>query len=100
MIVDLLAERDDDDAIIGLLAEARALLADDGAARIFCLSTVPAWQRLMRRRGFLSPATPILGRSLASNRKWLTYHSKPDAPAVDPAGWFLTIGDCDLDYAW
>ena len=100
LIVDVVAERDDDDAIIALLADARAQLADDGAARIFCLSTVPAWQRLMRRRGFLSPATPLLGRSLASNRKWLTYHSKPDVPSVDPAGWFLTIGDCDLDYAW
>ena len=57
-------------------------------------------RRILALHGFLSPSAPLVGRLLRSNRKWLTYAATPDADAIDPAAWFLTMGDCDIDYAW
>jgi GNAT superfamily N-acetyltransferase len=100
LIVDYLVHPDDAQAFGALLSEAASILIDRGVRRIYCLSTAPRCQHLLGSRGFLSPATPLMGRALRGNWKWLTYNAKPAQPVADPASWFLTMGDCDLDYAW
>jgi hypothetical protein len=100
LIVDYLVHPDDADAFGALLAEAASVLIGRGARRIYCLSTSPACQHLLGLRGFFSPATPLMGRALRGNWKWLTYNARTEHPVADPASWFLTLGDCDLDYAW
>jgi GNAT superfamily N-acetyltransferase len=100
LIVDYLVHPDDGAAFAALLSRASATLIDRGVKRIFCISTSPRCQRVLASRGFLSPGAPLIGRALLGNRKWLTYHAKIVSCLVDPAAWFLTMGDCDIDYAW
>jgi GNAT superfamily N-acetyltransferase len=100
LIVDYLVGPEDADVFAGLLGAAGNWLLDGGAKRIACLSTVPAFERVMRRAGFFSPNTPLIGRAFRHNTKWLTYHSKVDPSLVDPSRWYLTLGDCDLDEVW
>ncbi len=100
LIVDYLVHPDDTGAFTALLSEASSVLLDDGAERIYCISTSPRIERALVSRGFLSPTTPVIGRALRANNKWLTYYSKTKPDPVDPAAWFLTMGDCDIDYAW
>jgi GNAT superfamily N-acetyltransferase len=100
LIVDFLVSHEDAGVFAALLGVGANGLLDRGAKRIACLSTVPAFERVLRSAGFFSPATPILGRAFRHNTKWLTYHSKVDPSLVDPSGWYLTLGDCDLDEVW
>jgi GNAT superfamily N-acetyltransferase len=100
LIVDHLAHPDDGAAFKALLSAAASVLIEGGVRRIYCLSSAPQFERILRSRGFLSPDTPIVGRRLRSQRKWLTWTARPDVPPIDPAGWFLTMSDCDLDYTW
>ena len=100
LIVDYLVHPDDTTAFGALLSEAASTLVDRGVNRIYAISTLPACQRVLRARGFLSPATPLLGRSLKGNTKWFTYAAREGTSSPVPAKWHLTLGDCDLDYAW
>jgi len=100
LIVDYLVHPDDTAAFRALLSEAASTLVARGVDRIYAISTLPACQRVLRARGFLSPATPLLGRWLKGNAKWFTYTAKADFSSPVPAEWHLTLGDCDLDYAW
>jgi GNAT superfamily N-acetyltransferase len=100
LIVDYLLHPDDADTFAALLGEAARVLRDAGAERLYCISTSRQSQRVLTSRGFLSPGTPLLGRLLRSNVKWLTFTQAPGAGRIDPAAWFLTMGDCDIDYAW
>lgn len=100
LIVDYLVRPDDRAAFGSLLSEAASLLIDRGATRIYCISTVAACRRVLASHGFLSPSTPVLGRRLRGDTKWLTFATAADVPAVDAAAWYLTIGDCDVDYTW
>jgi GNAT superfamily N-acetyltransferase len=100
LIVDYLMGPGDADVFAGLLGVAANWMLDAGAKRIACLSTVPSFERVLRRSGFFSPSTPLIGRAFRHNTKWLTYHSKVDPSLVDPSRWYLTLGDCDLDEVW
>jgi len=100
LIVDYLVAPDDTATFSILLSHAVSHLASLGVRRMAILTTSPADARVLRRRAFLSPDTPLLGRALLANNKWLTYQARTDAPLVDPGGWFLTLGDCDIDYVW
>jgi GNAT superfamily N-acetyltransferase len=100
LIVDYLVPPDDPAVFQALLHHAVSSLLETGVRRIYCLSTVPACQQVLTSHGFLSPATPVLGRRLQGNMKWLTYTSTAGTPPVDAASWHLTLGDCDLDYVW
>lgn len=100
LIVDYLAHPEDGAAFGVLLSSAGSALAARGVSRIFAMSTLPACQRALRARGFLAPSTPWLGRWMAGNTKWLTYTAKAVLPAPVSGQWHLTLGDCDLDYAW
>ena len=48
---------------------------------------------------FLAADTPFLGSRLAGQTKWLTFFST-EAGIPEPADWFVTLGDCDLELAW
>jgi GNAT superfamily N-acetyltransferase len=100
LIVDYLVRPDDADAFGALLADAARILTARGISRLYAVSTLPACERILRTRGFLSPSTPLLGRWLAGNTKWLTYVTAPGVSPQPPSDWHLTIGDCDLDDAW
>jgi ribosomal protein S18 acetylase RimI-like enzyme len=100
LVVDFLVQRGDREAFSALLSEGVRALIESGAERIYCLSTDPEWERLLRLRGFLSSVTPILGPRLASQNKWLTYRTDSASLTLDATGWYLTLGDCDLDLAW
>lgn len=100
LIVDYLVHPDDTGAFGALLSEAASTLVARGVNRIYAISTLPACQRVLRARGFLSPSTPLLGRWLKGNTKWFTHTAKAESSSPVPAGWHLTLGDCDLDYAW
>jgi len=100
LVVDYLVGPGDADVFVGLLGAAANWLLEGGAKRIACLSTVPAFERVLRGAGFFAPNTPLIGRAFRHNTKWLTYHSKVDPSLVDPSGWYLTLGDCDLDEVW
>ena len=100
LIVDYLVHPDDTDAFGALLSEAASMLVARGVNRIYAISTVPACQRVLRARGFLSPSTPLLGRWITGNTKWFTFVAKPGVLSPLPGDWHLTLGDCDLDYAW
>jgi hypothetical protein len=100
LIVDYLVAPGDTATFSALLSEAASRLAAEQVRRLAVLTTSPPDARVLRRRGFLSPDTPLLGRALLGNVKWLTYYSKTDASFVDPGGWFLTMGDCDIDDVW
>lgn len=99
LIVDYLVPPDDPAVFQALLHEAVSSLLATGVRRIYCLSTVPACQRVLASHGFLSPSTPVLGQRLQGNTKWLTL-TTTGTPPVDAAAWHLTLGDCDLDHAW
>ena len=100
LIVDFLVEKGDTAAFDALLSTAVRTLIRMGAGRIYCLSTDPDCERILKSRGFMSSATPLLGRRLSSQNKYLTCRAEAGAPAIDPANWYLTLGDCDLDLAW
>jgi len=100
LIVDYLVHPHDTDAFATLLSHAASMLVDRGVNRIYAISTLPACQRVLRTCGFLSPSTPLLGRWIKGNTKWLTYTAKTESPSPVAAAWHLTLGDCDLDYAW
>lgn len=100
LVVDYLVHPEDRRTFAALLGQAVSVLRDEGAGRMYCISSSPRCQRALAAHGFLSPAAPLVGRLLRGNTKWLTYYSRADAGPIDPAAWFLTIGDCDIDYAW
>ncbi|MEI6667384.1 MAG: GNAT family N-acetyltransferase [Acidobacteriota bacterium] len=100
LIVDYLVDPDDADSFGALLAEAGSALVGRGVNRIYALSTLPACQRVLRRRGFVSPSTPLLGRWVQGNTKWLTCKGLGEDSSAVASAWHLTLGDCDLDYAW
>ena len=100
LIVDYLVPPGEPAVFQALLHEAVPFLLDAGVRRIYCLSTVPACQRVLARHGFLSPSTPVLGRRLRGNTKWLTFTAAAESLPADPASWHLTLGDCDLDHVW
>jgi GNAT superfamily N-acetyltransferase len=100
LIVDYLVHPDDTAAFGALLSEAASTLVARGVNRIYAISTLSACQRVLRARGFLSPSTPLLGRWLESNTKWLTFIAKPGVLPPLPGDWHVTLGDCDLDFAW
>jgi len=100
LIVDCLVHPDDRETFGALLGEAAAVLTAAGCSRLWCTTTVPSQLALLRSRGFLSPDTPLLGRALTGNTKWLTWVATPAAAWVTSAEWYLTLGDCDIDYAW
>jgi GNAT superfamily N-acetyltransferase len=100
LIVDALAHPEDAGAFAALLAAASRCLIDRGVRRLYCLAPPPAWRRALERRGFLFPGTPLLGRRLRSQVKWLTCLAAGELGVPDPADWFVTLGDCDLDAAW
>ncbi|MCX6537576.1 MAG: GNAT family N-acetyltransferase [Acidobacteria bacterium] len=100
LIVDYLVHPGDAAAFGALLSEAASTLVARGVNRIYAISTLPACQRVLRARGFLSPSTPLLGRWVKGNTKWFTYTAKAVSSLPVPAEWHLTLGDCDLDYAW
>jgi hypothetical protein len=98
--VDALAHPEDTGAFAALLSESSRRLIELGATRLYCLTTPQAWRRVLARHGFLFPNTPVLGLRLQSQTKWLTWFAA-DAEAIpEPAEWFVTLGDCDLDLAW
>jgi GNAT superfamily N-acetyltransferase len=99
LIVDYLVPPDDPAVFQALLHGAVSSLLATGVRRISCLSTVPACQRVLTSHGFLSPSTPVLGRRLQGNTKWLTFTTTGTSP-IDAGSWHLTLGDCDLDYVW
>jgi len=100
LIVDALTAPGDTAAFRALLGEAVRVLAADHVSRVFCLATDPAQQTALAARGFLSPETPLVGRWMTGNTKWLTCITNAGAAWVTPAEWYLTLGDCDVDYAW
>jgi GNAT superfamily N-acetyltransferase len=100
LIVDYLVPPGEPAVFQALLHEAVSSLIEAGVRRIYCLSTVPACRRVLAWHGFLSPSTPVLGRRLRGNTKWLTFTTAAGSLPADPASWHLTLGDCDLDHAW
>jgi GNAT superfamily N-acetyltransferase len=100
LIVDFLLDPRDDATFRALLSVAVSVLLDRGARRVYCLTTVRGFERILASRGFFSPLTPLLGRRLKSQTKWLTYSSRVSPNPVDVNEWFLTMGDCDIDAAW
>jgi GNAT superfamily N-acetyltransferase len=100
LLVDFLVEKGDDEALGALLSTGVRTLIGEGAGRVYCLATDPDCERLLKSRGFMSSTTPLLGRRLNSQNKYLTYRTQSNSPAIDPAKWYLTLGDCDLDLAW
>ena len=100
LLVDVLTRPDDEPACAALVSAASRRLVELGAARLYCLATTAPMRRVLGRRGFLSPETPIAGWRLRSQHKWLTWFAADPAGVPDPAEWFLTLGDCDLDASW
>jgi hypothetical protein len=100
LIVDYLVPPGDSAVFRALLHEAVMSLVESGVRRIHCLSTVPACQRVLASHGFLSPSTPVLGRRLTGNTRWLTFTTTSGTLPADAASWHLTLGDCDLDHVW
>ena len=100
LIVDVLAAPQDTDTFGALLSASSRRLLELGAERIYCLVTPEAWRGVLARHGFLSAATPLLGGRLRSQTKYLTWTARDAASVPDPAEWFVTLGDCDLDLVW
>jgi len=100
LIVDVLTHPQDADAFAALLSESCRRLIDQGATRLYCLITPAPFRRVLARHGFLSPETPLLGRRLHSQDKWLTWFAADGAGVPGPVDWYVTLGDCDLDVAW
>jgi len=100
LMVDYLADPKDGVAFRTLLGEASWLLVRLGAKRCYCLATHPCFQKVLARLGFLSAATPVLGRRLKSFDLGLTYFDSAESNGIDPRSWFLTMADCDIDSAW
>ena len=100
LIVDHLVAPGDAASFKALLTGATNWLAEQGARRIFCIATPLTLQRVLRSRGFVSPSTPLLGRFVSGNTKWLTYATTPASVIVEGLDWYLTLGDCDVDAAW
>jgi GNAT superfamily N-acetyltransferase len=100
LFVDFLVEKGDREAFAALVSDGVRTLMREGVDRIYCLSTDSEWQRLLKSRGFLSSTTPLLGRRLGSQDKYLTYRTESASLTIDPSAWYLTLGDCDLDLAW
>ena len=100
LVVDWLVDPDDRETFGALLGEAASVLTADGCNRLWCATTVAAQSEMLRSSGFLASDTPLLGRALKGNTKWLTWVATPEAAWVKSAEWYLTLGDCDIDYAW
>jgi len=92
IITDIVAVRDDPVVLGALAGEAAALAADLGARAMLTATTAAAHRAALARIGFISPATPLVGRVLASRAPqfmWL-----PRGP-----GQRLSAGDLSLSFA-
>jgi len=92
IITDLTAV-DDDVTLLGALAgKAVALAADLGARAMLTATTVRAHRAALGRMGFCSPATPLVGRLLASRAPQFMWLPRG-------AGEGLAAGDLSLSFA-
>jgi hypothetical protein len=94
--VDFLVERDSPSILAFLVKEATEYLKQEGVAAIFCLATNHSHHPLFRQQGFYPwyLTTPI------------RFHPRvilpdPDLQVIqDPQGWYLTMGDGDLEMSF
>ena len=88
-----LAAVDDDAALLGALAgEAVALAANLGARAMLTATTAPAHRAALAGIGFISPATPLVGRVLAPRAPQFMWLPRG-------AGQGLVAGDLSLSFA-
>jgi GNAT superfamily N-acetyltransferase len=93
LIADHLTDPDDPALFSLMLKEAAAWASRQGIRFMLCMATNPRDQRRLHRAGFLSPATPVMGRKLSK----LAVGFTATAQAPQPEPWHLTPFDCDLD---
>jgi hypothetical protein len=97
-IITDLAAADDDAAVLGALAgEAVALAADLGARAMLTATTAVAHRAALTRVGFISPATPLVGRMLAPRAPQFMWLPRGAGEALSPDGLSLSFADVAID---
>jgi hypothetical protein len=99
LIVDYLV--DNDPLVFSrLLGAATLWFSRSGVPLMLCMSNRQVDQRPLRRRGFVNPETPLLGRKLQSLAVGFTFLSASAQGSLAVQPWHLTLGDCDTDLVW
>jgi GNAT superfamily N-acetyltransferase len=93
LVADYLSDPEDPALFKEMIDHATRWARARGVRFVLCMSTHAAHQRVLRRRGFLGPDTPLVGRRLGKLAVGFT--ASAGAPARRP--WHLTPVDCDLD---
>lgn len=92
LVSDYLVRPGAEDAFAPLLDAVVAEARRRGLRFVLCMSSHAPHQRLLRRSGFLSGRTPVLGSRL--RKLDVGFTATPNVPVE---GWHLTPFDCDLD---
>ena len=92
-MADYLTDPEQPGAFAALLREAARWTAGRRVRFLLCMANRPAEQRVLKRRGFLGPDTPLLGARL--RQLALGFTATRNAPPQWP--WHLTPMDCDMD---
>ncbi|HYT80664.1 MAG TPA: GNAT family N-acetyltransferase [Actinomycetota bacterium] len=99
LVVDYLLDRDDPPLFGLMLDAASARLIAQGSRCVVCLSTERPFHVPLKRRGFLSAGTPLVGRKLSRMRIAFTFFTSGEADRP-PSDWMLTFADADSDLTW
>ena len=99
VIVDFLLDPTQGELFTLMVDAAMATATAAGARCVLCQTSVPAFERVLARRGFLHAGLPLVGRRLSSLNAGFTYKS---VSTLEPEGahWFLTFADCDVELTW
>jgi GNAT superfamily N-acetyltransferase len=100
LVADYLVDPDEPLVFATLLDAASRVSMKQGAKSLLCLSTVPAFHHALVSRGFLHGSTPLLGHKLSTMDVSFTYYNRPGHEELASCGWYLTLGDCDMDLTW
>jgi GNAT superfamily N-acetyltransferase len=91
LIIDLLADPSSSGAFRSAVAAAVSSLGDEGAEIVYVLTTHPPFRRWLESMGFR--LSPRLYTYVITGQRSLPATGDP----LDPASWYLTLGDSDGD---
>ena len=99
LIVDYLADPNDEQTLSTMLSEAKRYMLARGAQVLICRNTLQGFHRQLIRSGFVYAGTPVLGAALSRLPGGFTFRMQADRVLPINAPWHLTLGDCDSDLA-
>jgi GNAT superfamily N-acetyltransferase len=99
MITDLVAVNDDPTVLRALAARAVKVAGELGGAIVLTATTALAHRKALSGLGFVSPATPGLGRFLERRAPRFMWVPSGIAAAFKPESLAMTFADSDLDFS-